>query len=51
MPDFHQIVVPTFTRFVDQDLASREKGILRAARRAPGLKPETTQTGIAFVRS
>ncbi len=35
MADFHQNVVPTFTRLVDEDLARMEKSILRAARRAP----------------
>ena len=35
LADFHQNVVPTFTRLVDEDLARMEKGILRAARRAP----------------
>src|SRR5689334_17953274 len=35
MSDFHQNVVPTFTRLVDEDLAKMEKSILRAARRAP----------------
>jgi len=35
MADFHQNVVPTFTRLVDEDLARMEKSIVRAARRAP----------------
>jgi glucosyl-3-phosphoglycerate synthase len=35
MADFHQNVVPTFTRLVDEDLARMEKSILRAARRTP----------------
>src|SRR5260370_22838925 len=35
MADFHQNVVPTFTRLVDEDLARMEKSIGRAARRAP----------------
>jgi glucosyl-3-phosphoglycerate synthase len=35
MADFHQNVVPTFTRLVDEDLGRMEKSILRAARRAP----------------
>ena len=35
MPDFHQNVVPTFTRLVDEDLGHMKKSILRAARRAP----------------
>ena len=35
MSDFHQNVVPTFTRLADEDLGRMEKSILRAARRAP----------------
>jgi len=35
MADFHQNVVPTFTRLVDEDLARMEKSIMRTARRAP----------------
>ena len=35
MADFHQNVVPTFTRLADEDLTRMEKSILRAARRAP----------------
>lgn len=35
MADFHQNVVPTFTRLADEDLGRMEKKILRAARRAP----------------
>src|SRR5882724_2185005 len=35
MADFHQNVVPTFTRLADEDLARMEKNILRAARRTP----------------
>jgi glucosyl-3-phosphoglycerate synthase len=35
MADFHQNVVPTFTRLADEDLARMEKKILRAARRTP----------------
>jgi glucosyl-3-phosphoglycerate synthase len=35
MADFHQNVVPTFTRLADEDLARMEKSILRAARRTP----------------
>ena len=35
MADFHQNVVPTFTRLEGEDLARMEKSILRAARRAP----------------
>jgi glucosyl-3-phosphoglycerate synthase len=35
MADFHQNVVPTFTRLVDEDLGRMEKSILRAARRTP----------------
>ena len=42
MADFHQNVVPTFTRLEGEDLARMEKSILRTARRAPsgGLAPE-----------
>jgi len=35
MADFHQNVVPTFSRLMDEDLGRMEKSILRAARRAP----------------
>jgi len=35
MADFHQNVVPTFTRLADEDVGRMEKSILRAARRAP----------------
>ncbi len=35
MSDFHQNVVPTFTRLVDEDLGRMEKSIMRTARRAP----------------
>ena len=35
MADFHQNVVPTFTRLADEDIGRMEKSVLRAARRAP----------------
>ena len=35
MADFHQNVVPTFTRLSGEDLTRMEKNILRAVRRTP----------------
>jgi glucosyl-3-phosphoglycerate synthase len=35
MSDFHQNVVPTFSRMASEDLVRMEKNIVRAARRAP----------------